>query len=625
MGPPVGGLMKILGGTFMTTTNEFPSWISDFDVVYGEEVDESKKSAFGELVDDSSQTTTFTEGEVYDGEIIAITDDFVTVDIGYKQEGLVYTKEFKNYDGTLKIEVGQTIEVYLESLESRMGNLVLSKDKAEILHAWDKISDACEEGAPVEGTVIAKVKGGLSVDIGVRAFLPGSQIDIRPTRNLDKYIGRKMEFKVIKFNKKRGNIVLSRRAILQEERGKLRDETLRQIQEGMIVKGIVKNITDYGAFIDLGGVDGLLHITDMSWGRVKHPSNIIVIGDEIEVKILKYDVEKERVSLGLKQVQPNPWEEALIKYAPGTKVKGEAVSVKDYGVFVELDDGIEGLIHVSEMSWLQKVKHPSKIVNVGDVVEAQILEVDIENKRISLGLKQLQENPWNKIEGKYNVGQEVTGTVKAVVDFGIFIDLGEEIDALIHVSDLSWTRKNIKVEEEYNVGDEVKAQVVTIDSEIQKFCLGIKQMEENPWKRIEERFPVAKVLQAEVIRVTEFGAFVELETGIEGLIHISELSEERVEKASDVISKGQKVQAMVMSVDKEAKKIALSIKSLGKAEEANLMKEYKTENVGRATLADKFKDINLGEKEETKVEVEKKVEPKVEEEKKEEEVKKDEE
>ena len=331
-------------------TTQIPEWAKEFEVATAESEETKTNSEFESLLNETTGGS-FEEGEVYKGKVVSITDDLVTIDIGYKQEGLVFAKEFRNYDGSLKVKEGDEIEVYLEKLESHLGNLVLSKDKAEILKAWDKISEACENGDPVKGTVIAKVKGGLSVDIGVKAFLPGSQIDIRPTKNLDKFIGKTMEFKVIKFNKKRGNIVLSRRAILQEERGKLRDETLEQISEGMIVKGIVKNITDYGAFIDLGGVDGLLHITDMSWGRVKHPSNLLAVGDEIDVKILKYDSSKERVSLGLKQVQPNPWESAPEKYTAGTKVKGEIVSIKDYGIFVELDDGIEGLVHVSEVSW----------------------------------------------------------------------------------------------------------------------------------------------------------------------------------------------------------------------------------------------------------------------------------
>jgi small subunit ribosomal protein S1 len=572
----------------MNKVADLPNWVNEFDYVTSFEEEQKVTNQFTELLD-KDERKTFQEGQILKGKVVDITDDYVTVDIGYKQEGLIFAKEFRNFDGTLKTKVGDDIDVYIEKLESSLGNLVLSKDKAEILKAWDRISDACEKGSPVEGTVMAKVKGGLSVDIGVKAFLPGSQIDIRPTKNLDKFIGKTMEFKVIKFNKKRGNIVLSRRAILAEERGRLRDETLNQIQEGMIVKGIVKNITDYGVFIDLGGVDGLLHITDMSWGRVKHPSNLLAVGDEIDVKILKYDSDKERVSLGLKQVQPNPWESAKDKYKHGTKVSGEIVSVKDYGIFVELNDGIEGLIHISEMSWTQKVKQPSRDYKPGDVIEAMVLEVDVENKRISLGLKQLFDNPWDNLESKYNVGLHVEGKVKAVVDFGVFIDLGEDVDGLIHVSDISWTRKNINANDEFKIGDTVKAVVLLVDKENQKFCLGIKQLEEDPWKRIEERMPVGSVVEGEIVRVTEFGAFVELETGIEGLIHISELSEDRVEKATDVVNKGDIKKSMVISIDKEAKKIALSLKALERED----ISIHQQEVIKTATLGDKFKNFQL--------------------------------
>jgi small subunit ribosomal protein S1 len=569
-------------------TTQIPAWAKEFEVETADVEETKVNSDFEKLLDETTGGS-FEEGEVYKGKIINITDDLVTIDIGYKQEGLVFAKEFRNYDGSLKVKVGDEIEVYLEKLESHLGNLVLSKDKAEILKAWDKISEACEKGDPVKGTVIAKVKGGLSVDIGVKAFLPGSQIDIRPTKNLDKFIGKTMEFKVIKFNKKRGNIVLSRRAILQEERGKLRDETLEQISEGMIVKGIVKNITDYGAFIDLGGVDGLLHITDMSWGRVKHPSNLLAVGDEIDVKILKYDSAKERVSLGLKQVQPNPWETAPEKYTTGVKVKGEIVSIKDYGIFVELDDGIEGLVHVSEVSWTSN-KGPIRGFEVGETIEAQVLEVDVENKRISLGIKQLLANPWDEIEAKYPIGKEVEGTVKAVVDFGAFIDLGETVDALIHVSDISWTKKNVNPNDFFKVGEKVKAAVLTVDKDNSKFCLGIKQLDEDPWKKIEERMPVGSVVEGEVVRVTDFGAFVELETGIEGLVHISELSEERVEKPSDVIKVGDKTKALIMSIDKDDKKIALSKKN---AENADL-KGYKADEPQTSSaMADKLKGFSV--------------------------------
>lgn len=569
------------------TNTTIPAWAKEFDVVTTD-VEETKTNPEFEKLLATQKGASFTEGEVYKGKIIALNDELITVDIGYKQEGLVMAKEFKNFDGTLKVKLGDEVEVYLEKLESNLGNLVLSKDKAEILKAWDKISEACESGESVQGTVVAKVKGGLSVDIGVKAFLPGSQIDIRPTKNLDKFIGKTMEFKVIKFNKKRGNIVLSRRTILAEERGKLRDETLEQIQEGMIVKGIVKNITDYGAFIDLGGVDGLLHITDMSWGRVKHPTNILNVGDEIDVKVLKYDTSKERVSLGLKQVQPNPWESASEKYIPGSTVTGEIVSVKDYGIFVELNDGIEGLIHVSELSWVNN-RGPIKGYNAGDSITAQVLELDIENKRISLGVKQLQENPWNDIEAKFPIGKKVKGKIKAIVDFGMFVDVNEIVDALIHVSDLSWTKKNVNINEEFKVGQTVEAVVLTVNKDSGKFCLGIKQLEEDPWKKIEERIPVGSVVEGEIVRVTEFGAFVELETGIEGLVHISELSEDRVEKASDVVKVGDKVKTLVMSIDKNDKKIALSKKNAENAE----LGTFKQEDVKTSTLADKLKGFSV--------------------------------
>lgn len=573
------------------STTQIPDWAKEFTGDLDEAAVAKEVTEFETLLNET-KAGSFIEGECYKGRVISVTDDYVMVDIGYKQEGLVYAKEFRNYDGSLKIKQGDEIEVYLEKLESHLGNLVLSKDKAEILQAWDKISEACEKGDPVQGTVIAKVKGGLSVDIGVKAFLPGSQIDIRPTKNLDKFIGKKMEFKVIKFNKKRGNIVLSRRAILAEERGKLRDETLSQIQEDMVVKGIVKNITDYGAFIDLGGVDGLLHITDMSWGRVKHPSNLLAVGDEINVKILKYDPSKERVSLGLKQVLPNPWEAAQDNYIVGTKVSGEIVSVKDYGIFVELADGIEGLVHVSEVSWTNP-KGPIKGLNVGENLEAQVLEVDVENKRISLGLKQLQENPWNALVVKYPLGTAVEGKVKAIVDFGVFVDLGENIDALIHVSDISWTKKNVNVANEFKVGDTVKAAVLTVDADNSKFCLGIKQLEEDPWKKIDIRLPVGSVVEGTVMRVTDFGAFVELETGIEGLIHISELSDERVEKPEDVVKVGELVKARIMSIDKGEKKIALSKKN---AESGDVGSYTQSSEAGSTSaLAEKLKGFNLKE------------------------------
>ena len=574
------------------TSQDLPKWVEQYEVICEEDASpEAVVSEFGEMLQ-SHEGIAFVEGKVFQGQVVKVTDDFVTIDIGYKQEGLVFAKEFRSYEGELEVKVGDEVEVYLEKLESSLGNLVLSKDKAEILKAWEKISSACEDGNSVKGTVVSKVKGGLSVDIGVKAFLPGSQVDIRPTRNLDKFIGQTMNFKVIKFNKKRGNIVLSRRVILQEERDQLRGETLGQINEGMIVKGVVKNITDYGAFIDLGGVDGLLHITDMSWGRVKHPSNLLAVGDELEVKILKFDEERERVSLGLKQVRPNPWDHADEHYIVGSTVSGPVASVKDYGAFVELGEGIEGLIHVSEMSWSSRAKNPIDEVEVGEELSAQVLKVDIENKRISLGLKQLQPSPWDQIVEKYQVGHKVKGKVVSVVDFGVFVDTGEDVDALIHVGDISWANKNINPHQEFSEGQEIEAVVVTVDKESQKFYLGIKQLQEDPWKNIEHRLPTGSVLEVEAMRITDFGVFVELEQGIEGLIHVSELSEERVDKPEDVIKQGEKVQAMIISIDKDCKKIALSVKAVGKAEgQESVIKEEgkRPEEIKAATLGDKLR------------------------------------
>ena len=565
-------------------------WMEGHEVVFGEDVEERKETDFSRLFE-KEKAAFFREGEIFKGKVVSIGADYVTVDIGYKQEGLVAKREFTHYDGTLSVKEGEEIEVYLEKLESGMGNLILSKDKAEIIHAWDNISEACEEGAPVKGTIVAKVKGGLSVDIGVKAFLPGSQIDLRPSRHLEKYIGQTMNFKVIKFNKKRGNIVLSRRAILQDERKEMRNEILGQIEEGMVVKGIVKNITDYGAFIDLGGIDGLLHITDMSWGRVKHPSNILTVGEEIEVKILKFDNEKERVSLGLKQIQENPWENVLETYEVGAKISGEIVSVKDYGIFVELADGIEGLVHVSEMSWVGAIKNPIKHFTVGENIEAQVLDVDIENKRISLGLKQLAPNPWDDLEEKYPPGTKVKGVIQSVLDFGLFVNLGEEVDALIHVSDVSWTRKNINLKNEFNEKDTIDAIVLSVDKEAQKFCLGIKQLEEDPWESVEHRFPIGTALKVRIARVTNFGAFVELESGIEGFVHVSELSEEEVEKPTDMVKKGDDVLAMVIGLDKEAKKMALSIKAASDKNPENL--DDTSGEVTTAKFGDKLKEIEI--------------------------------
>jgi small subunit ribosomal protein S1 len=546
--------------------------------------------SFADLFEASQRQQEVKEGEVIDGTVLAVGADFVTVDIGYKCEGLVPIQEFQDVQGQLSVKPGDIVSVYLERMEMENGFMLVSKDKAEIIRAWDEISQACEKDQLVEGTVIAKVKGGLSVDIGVKAFLPGSQIDIKPVKHLDKFVGKILKFKIIKFNKKRGNIVLSRRAVVSQEREMQRAETLANLNEGSVVTGVVKNITDYGAFIDLGGMDGLLHITDMSWGRIKHPNELISLGDEIKVKILKYDREKERVSLGMKQASPNPWEDVEYRFPLGVKVSGKVVSVKDYGAFVELEDGIEGLIHISEMSWTERVKHPSKLINVGDAVECKVLEVDPKGKRISLGLKQLQENPWDKLEVKFPVGTIVEGTVKSITDFGVFVDIGMGIDGLIHVSDISWTKKVTQPSEKFKKGDSVKAVVLGIDKGNEKFSLGIKQLERDPWENIKSRYRQNQAVEGVVTKLTDFGAFIELEEGIEGLIYVSELSDQRIEKPADAVKTGDRVRAEILSIEPKERRISLSIKQLGRTEERANYDQYVGEKTKKTSMGEVLGD-----------------------------------
>ncbi len=566
------------------------SWMDEFSSYGGPEESSSALSegeeSFAELFEASQKQQEIKEGEVVDGTVVGVGPDYVTVDIGYKCEGLVPTQEFKDAAGTAHVAVGDIVSVYLERMELENGFMLLSKDKAEIIRAWDEISAACEKDQLVEGTVIAKVKGGLSVDIGVKAFLPGSQIDTKPVKNLDKFLGKKLKFKIIKFNKKRGNIVLSRRAVVAQERELQRAETLANLQEGMIVTGVVKNITEYGAFIDLGGMDGLLHITDMSWGRIKHPSELFSVGDEIKVKILKYDREKERVSLGLKQVSPNPWDEVEYKFPIGIKVKGKVVSLKDYGAFVELEDGIEGLIHVSEMSWTERVKHPSKLINVGDEVECKVLEVDPKNKRISLGLKQLQANPWDELEIKFPIGTIVDGEVKSITDFGVFVDIGMGIDGLVHVSDIAWAKKFAHPSEKFKKGDKLRAVVLGIDKTNEKFSLGVKQLERDPWENLKSRYRPGQAVDGAVTKLTDFGAFVELEEGVEGLIYVSEIADHRIDKPSDILKVGDQVRAEILSIEPKERRIGLSIKQLGRTEERANYDQHIGERSKKTSLGD---------------------------------------
>lgn len=548
--------------------------------------------SFADMFEQSLQERDFKVGDVVTGTVVEVQEDYVLVDINYKSEGLIPISEFRMVEGQRNVETGVEVEVYIDRLENENGMVVLSKDKADMLRAWNDISRAAENEEVIEGTIIAKVKGGLSVDIGVKAFLPGSQIDLRPVRNMDSYIGKKYKFKVIKFNKKRGNIVLSRRALLEEERENLRSQTLDQMKEGSVVKGIVKNITDYGAFIDLGGMDGLLHITDMSWGRVKHPSELLNMGDEVEVKVLKFDEDKERVSLGLKQLKPDPWENVQADFSVGKQLKGKVVSLADYGAFVELAEGVEGLIHVSEMSWTKRVKHPSQMVKVGDEVDVQVLEVDTGNRRISLGMKQLEPNPWVELKDSYVPGTIIEGEVKSITDFGIFIGIEEGIDGLVHISDFSWTKRINHPSEMFKKGDKVRAVVLGVDIENERFSLGIKQLEGDPWANIEDKYAIGSQHDVKVVKTADFGVFVELESDIEGLIHISELSTKRVEKPEDVVSVGDSVRAEIITIDKDARKIGLSAKLVKLREQKADVEDYvkKATSTSKTSLGDLFGD-----------------------------------
>ncbi|MBL7669275.1 MAG: 30S ribosomal protein S1 [Bdellovibrionaceae bacterium] len=555
-------------------------------------------SDFDKLFEASVKDQDFKVGDVVSGNVVEVQTDYVLVDINYKSEGLIPINEFRVVDGVRDVKPGDQVEVLIDRIENENGMVVLSKDKADMLRAWTDISKAAENEEVIEGTVVAKVKGGLSVDIGVKAFLPGSQIDLRPVRNMDVYIGKKYKFKVIKFNKKRGNIVLSRRALLEEERESLKTQTLDAMKEGSIVQGIVKNITDYGAFIDLGGMDGLLHITDMSWGRVKHPSEIINVGDDIQVKVLKYDTEKERVSLGLKQMHADPWESVKMVYPIGAKLHGKIVSVAEYGAFVELGEGVEGLIHISEMSWTKRVKHASQLVNVGDEVHVVVLEVDTENRRISLGMKQLMANPWVELKESYAPGTIIEGEVKSVTDFGVFVGIEEGIDGLVHISDFSWTKRVNHPSEMFTKGQKIRAVVLGVDIDNERFSLGLKQLENDPWANIELKYAIGTQHDVKVTKLADFGAFVELESDIEGLIHISELTTEKVAKPEDFIKVGESIKAEVISIDKEARKIGLSSKLVKLRDSKADVDDYvkKATATSKTSLGDLFADQLKGVK-----------------------------
>ncbi len=536
------------------------------------------------------------EGQVVQGRIVQVDKEFLLVDIGYKFEGQVPIAEVTGPDGTIDAEVGDTIDVMMERWDDDGGVVMLSKEKASKIKVWEDIKKAYEEDGVVKGLVISRVKGGLSVDIGVSAFLPGSQVALRPVRDLDQMVGKTYEFKVLKYNRKRSNIVLSRRVILEKVREAKRAETLATIQEGKVTTGVVKNITEYGAFIDLGGIDGLLHITDMSWGRIGHPSEIFSVGDEVSVKILNLDLERERVSLGLKQLVPDPWTTAEEKYPIGSHVNGRIVSFTDYGAFVELEKGIEGLIHVSEMSWTKKIRHPSKVVSVGETVEAVVLNISSENRRISLGMKQVVPNPWDVVSEKYPIGTTIEGKIKNLTDFGVFIGIDEGIDGLVHISDVSWTKRIKHPSELYKKGDVVQAIVLNIEKENERFSLGIKQLQKDPWETIPERYEVGDKITGTITNVTDFGLFVELEEGIEGLVHVSEVNSEKIKTPVGKFQVGDIVSAKVININPKERRIGLSVKQLQTDEERDLVVDYLNSYKGsRSSLGELLKE-NLKEK-----------------------------
>jgi len=540
---------------------------TDFDL------DGEGSTDFAAMLDGSPGGANIREGTIVKGRVVRLTDDQVIIDIGHKSEGEIPLVEFMGPDG-VRVQVGDEIEVYLDTFEDNDGELVLSFERAEMLRAWDRISDAYDKDETVEGVIMARVKGGLSVDIGVKAFLPGSQVDLRPVRNLDKLIGNKLQFKIIKFNKKRGNIVLSRRILLERDREKLRATTLENLQEAAVLRGIVKNITDYGAFIDLGGIDGLLHITDMSWGRINHPSQLFEVGQEVEVKVLSYDEQRQRVSLGFKQLQSDPWLAAGDRYPVGMRTKGKVVSLTDYGAFVELENGIEGLIHVSEMSWSKRVRHPSKIVQVGEDVEVVVLALDLENRRISLGMKQIEPNPWEIVKEKYQVGDEIRGKIRNITDFGIFVGIEDGIDGLIHISDISWTDRIRHPGDLYKKGDEVDAKVLQIDTEGEKFSLGIKQLTSDPFVKAAQDFRAGTKGTGKVTKVTDFGAFVEIVPGVEGMIHVSELADETVAKPADIVKEGDELDFIVLASDAEERKFSLSRRAFLRNLQGDALRDY---------------------------------------------------
>ena len=548
--------------------------------------------SFSELFEESLSQTEMNSGNVVIGQVVDIRDGYVIVAAGLKSEGVIPQSQFTSLAGDLEVAVGDDVEVVLEAVEDGFGETRLSREKAKRAKAWTLLEASFEADEIITGIITGKVKGGFTVELGdIRAFLPGSLVDVRPVRDTSYLEGKELEFKVIKLDQKRNNVVVSRRAVVESEYSVEREELLNNLEEGKTVKGVVKNLTDYGAFLDLGGVDGLLHITDMAWKRVRHPSEIVEVGDEIEVVVLKFDKERSRVSLGLKQLGDDPWAEIARRYPEGSRLFGKVSNITDYGCFVEIEDGVEGLVHVSEMDWTNKNVNPASVVSLGDEKEVMILDIDEERRRISLGMKQCQPNPWDEFSATHNKGDKVSGTIKSITDFGIFVGLAGEIDGLIHMSDISWDVAGEEAVHNYKKGDELEAVVLSIDPERERISLGIKQLEQDPMSSFVGTNKKGSVVTGKVISVDARAAIVDLGDGVEGSLRASELSRDRVEDASSVLKVGDEIEAVFIGVDRKSRSLNLSIKAKDEREEAEALKDYsRTQSTGGATLGDLMKE-----------------------------------
>jgi small subunit ribosomal protein S1 len=548
---------------------------------------------FAELFEQSIKETEMRPGAIVSGTVVAIDSETVTVNAGLKSEGVISISQFLNEKGEVEVEIGDAVDVALDAIEDGYGTTQLSREKAKRFATWVELEKACEAAETVIGVITGKVKGGFTVEIkDVRAFLPGSLVDVRPVRDTAHLEGKDLEFKVIKLDQKRNNVVVSRRSVIEAENSAEREELLEKLEEGAVAKGIVKNLTDYGAFVDLGGVDGLLHITDMAWKRVKHPSEVVQVGDEIDVKVLKYDRERSRVSLGIKQLGEDPWADLNRRYPEGARLFGRVTNLTDYGCFVEIEEGVEGLVHVSEMDWTNKNIHPSKVVNLGDEVEVMVLDIDEERRRISLGLKQCIANPWSEFAGKYNKNDKVTGNIKSITDFGIFIGLEGGIDGLVHLSDISWSLTGEEAVRDFNKGDEVEAVVLSVDAERERISLGIKQVDSDPFAQFIAENAKGTIVTGTVISVDAKGARISLGENIEGYLRAAEISEERVDDATKHFKEGDSVEAKFTAVDKKNRGITLSIKAKYKQEEAEAVAEFSKDGESNApsTLGDLLKE-----------------------------------